>query len=103
MKEYNVGSIVYSQGGYDRTDVNYYKIIKRTSKTLTIQKIGDKVVNGDPMRVYHTIPDETVTNGEPFKVWLDKNGTAAIRNSYSSEWLYDWDGEPKWCNTGYNG
>lgn len=102
-KEYNVGSIIYSQGGYNQTNVNYYKIVKRTEKTLTIQKIGDKVVDGDPLRVYHTIPDESVLDGEPFKVWLNKYGTAAIRNSYGEERLSDWDGEPKWCNTGFNG
>ena len=102
MREYKVGSIIYGQGGYNQTNVNYYKIAKRTEKTLTIQKIGNKVVDGDPMRVYHTIPDENVIDGEPFKVWLDKYGMAAIRKG-SAEWLYDWDGEPKWCNSGYNG
>lgn len=35
-----VGEIIYAQGGYDCTLTSFYKVIKRTPTTVTLQEIG---------------------------------------------------------------
>lgn len=117
-RDYNIGDILCGKCGYDRTDVHFYKVLDRTAKTLTIQEIESDVVSGDPMRVYYVVPNETklkervyvlnhsvVSDTKPFKVYLNKNGVAIIRDGgqFADQWLSVWDGEPKWCNTGYQG
>lgn len=116
MDNYKIGDILYGSEGYDRTDVHFYKVLERTAKTLTIQEIEQKVVDGDPLRVYHVVADETklkerlhtekgicVYDTKPFKVHINKYDTAVIRGrcSFDTQHLYVWDGKPKWANTGY--
>lgn len=112
MEDYKINDVVYTSGGYDRTEVEFFKVIERTEKTLTIQPIGSKVVDGDPLRVYYVIPDETnvrerhytpkgsylvVTDSKPFKVYINKNGYA----KYEGMHIYVWNNKPIWANTGY--
>ena len=125
MTEYNIGDILCGSCGYNRTDVYFYKVLDRTAKTLTIQPIENKVVNGDPMRTYFVVADESkvrevrhyshtengvfgvcrryVTDSNPFKVRLNNNGIAVVRGDtqFDTQWLDIWDGEPVWANTGY--
>lgn len=128
MEDYKIGDVLYGTDGYNRTDVYFYKVIDRTAKTLTIQPIESKVVDGDPMRTYYVVADESkvrnvrhyshtekdslfgvnrryVTDSNPFKVRLDKNGTAVVRGNtqFDTQYLHIWDGTPKWANTGFNG
>lgn len=127
MDNYKIGDIVYGSWGYNSTNVEFYKVVSRTDKTLTIQPIESKVVDGDPMRTYHVVADESkvrnvrhyshtekgvfgvcrryVTDSNPFKVRLDKNGTAVVRGDtqFDTQYLHIWDGTPKWANTGFNG
>lgn len=127
MIDYKIGDVLYGKDGYNCTNVYFYKVIDRTAKTLTIQPIESKVVDGDPMRTYYVVADESkvrevehyshtekgvfgvcrryVTDSNPFKVRLDKNGTAVVRGDtqFDTQWLDIWDGKPKWANTGFNG
>lgn len=38
-----VGSLFASSWGFDQTNVDFYQVIKRTEKTVTVQKIASKV------------------------------------------------------------
>ena len=105
---YNIGDILYGTCGYNCTDVHFYKVLGRTAKTLTIQEIESVVVDGDPMRTYHVVADETcrcVRGTKPFKVYMNRRGTAVVRgcSEFDNQWLNVWDGKPRWANTGYQG
>ena len=118
MDDYKIGDIVYGSWGYNSTNVEFYKVVSRTDKTLIIQPIESKVVDGDPMRTYYVVADESkprersyrqkgsyVTDSKPFRVHLNKRGCAVIRvdGSFADQYLSIWDGTPKWANTGFNG
>ena len=128
MDNYKIGDVLYGTNGYNCTNVYFYKVIDRTAKTLTIQPIESKVVDGDPLRVYYVVADESkvreiehyshtekdslfgvcrkyVTDSNPFKVRLNKNGTAVIRGNsqFDTQYLDIWDGTPHWANTGFQG
>lgn len=102
-EDYKIGDIVYSTSGYNRTDVSFYIVVARTEKTLTIQPIESKVVDGDPMRTYYVIPDESKRDSNQFRVRINKFGTACIKgySRWDDEYLNVWDGNPVWANTGY--
>lgn len=121
MENYNVGDILYGTCGYNRTDVHFYKVLDKTLKTLTIQEIESEVVDGDPIRTYYVVADETklkerryrdrknpygedIIDTKPFKVHINKYGVAVIRDGsrFDNKWLYVWDGKPRWANTGFS-
>lgn len=106
MDNYKIGDVLYGKDGYNCTNVYFYKVISRTAKTLTIQPIESKVVDGDPLRTYHVVADESnQTDSNPFKVHLNKNGIAVVKGytQFDTQWLDIWDGTPQWANTGYQG
>lgn len=105
-EDYKVGQVVYYSTHFYRTDVKFFKVLNVTSRTLTIVELESKVVEGDPLRTYTVTLDESMKEiGEPFKVYKGKDGVACVgkHGRWNSAFLYEWDGEPKWCNTGYNG
>ena len=100
---YNVNDILYNKWGYDCTSIDFYKIISKTEKTLTIQRLGSRVESGDPLRVYYVVPNEAETIGKPIRVIIRKDVPyLPERVQCTQRGLYKWDGKPQWCNTGYS-
>ena len=122
MIDYKIGDVLYTTGGYNCTIVEFYKVVARTAKTLTVQPIESKVVDGDPMRTYRVVADETkvrtkcytksnkggivLSDSEPFKVFINRSGYAVLSERFvtaGGNVLYIWDGTPEWANTGFAG
>jgi len=94
-KEIAVGDIFVCQWGYIDKIVGFYKIIKKTKKTVVIKKLKGKVVKRLPGR-YEVllVPtnefDEKADKPEMRKKIQD-DGSLMIK-SYA--WAYKWDGKP---------
>ena len=97
-----VGDIIYASGGYNRTNVEFYEIIKMTEKRMKIALLENNVVSGDPLRVYYVEPT-TEKTGVVEKAYLSKWGYWRImgRGEFQPRTLYGYKGEPVWANTGY--
>lgn len=87
------GSILFSDWGYDQTNIDWYKVIDRKKDFCTLQQIGSKK---NPSDCYQDrgdcLPDETVLKGTPFKKFVNNYGSIKIE-SYINARL--WDGKPK--------
>lgn len=104
IKDWSVGDILYAANGYNRTDVEFYLITERTDKRFTLSQLKSKVVDGDPLRVYHVEPTNEEI-GVYQKGFINKKGYPMIIGR-KPEWyqpylLNLYVGKPVWANTGY--
>ena len=87
-----VGSILYSSWGYDQTNVDFYKVIRRTPHTIDIVELRNHTVL-DKGPYTEVIPDPDVFFGDVIKG--KRVGKYGIKlNSYAR--AYPWDGKPKY-------
>lgn len=99
IKDWIVGDILYYEYGYERTNVAFYKIVKRTEKTFTLVEVESKVVSGDPMRQYYTAPADSLKEiGEPVIARVCKYG---VRFPGARIGIYYYNGKPRFADTGY--
>lgn len=96
-----VGDILSASYGYNRTIYNFYKVIRTTSASVTLQKLAKKNVDGNEGRWYSSwsvmpIEDTFARNERPFTRRVKEGfmGEPCVRIS-SYEWAYKWDGESK--------
>ena len=92
LEKFNVGDILVSSWGYDQTNIDFYQIVGRTDKMVTIRAIGKdcKVTgNGYDDKV---MPIKDYFIGGKMKKKIGAYGISLT--SYSSAWL--WDGNPKY-------
>lgn len=111
-----VGDIFFTSWGYDQTNVEFYKVVRCTDKTVWVQETGQ--VRSDHKYDYW----KTSSNGEPLvrelrdwnsnelvketapitqhKIQYAGEGKPAIKiNSVAYGWF--WDGAPVYASTGH--
>jgi len=88
------GTIFKSSWGYDQTNIDFYKVTKKTATSVYLQKVGSQVVEVTGWAHQNVIPDPAVEIGQPFrrKVQAYPLGTYVSINSCASASL--WDGNP---------
>ena len=87
------GTIFASSWGYDQTNVNFYRVVRSTPKTVVLQEVcSDRVQSGD--MVGKVVPG-SVTRGEQFRRTISRYSPErpSVRID-GSEWAYVWHGRP---------
>lgn len=86
------GSILYSSWGYDQTNIDFFKVLSRKNNTVTMQKIGSKVVSYNNNHMSgQKVADEAVVDGEAMTKRINKFGGITL-NSFA--FCGVWDGRP---------
>ena len=86
------GSILYSSWGYDQTNIDFFKVLSRKNNTVTMQKIGSKVVSYNNNHMSgQKVADESVIDGEAMTKRINKFGNITL-NSFA--FCGVWDGRP---------
>ena len=116
MNGYQVGDIIVSQWGYDQTNTDFYRILKRTAKTVWLEplKVTREFKAG---HIYgHVMPviDEPKDIGhfelgssgskwdnKPIRKMIKYNDQGeAIGFSMGHGWAKAWDGKPTYFSEG---
>lgn len=84
-----VGTIFTSQWGYEQTNVSFYRVVRVTSKTVTLEKLANVITEEGNMRG-KVIPGETAT-GKQFRRSLRGERVSIC----SFEYARLWDGTPQ--------
>jgi hypothetical protein len=87
------GTIVYDSWGWEQTNINFYKIVKRSGASVWLQPLKSKVSETGFMSG-NTEPTEE-TNGE---VFLRKIGKYGVKIHSHRGTLTIYDGKPKSCS-----
>jgi hypothetical protein len=100
VKKMKVGDVVFSSWGCDQTNVDFYVVVKRTPKMVTIQAVPTKIeASGKNAMDGVAMPDLDAPRGGKLirkKAHLDMHGTAEILQLHSWGCLvYQWDGKPQ--------
>lgn len=76
-------TILYSDWGYEQTNINFYLVLTRKNSTVTVQEIGkNREFQGQD---YGTCtPNKEIKIGEPFKKRITKHGTIKINEVYDA-------------------
>ena len=107
---YQPGAIVADSWGYDQTNIDFYRIVKRKGDWLTLQPLESVEVSDDePAKGRQATMTGTATHGpataaRPFRrrmcfgteEW--QNGQPigfAVRNYASGGWARIWNGQPE--------
>lgn len=98
LSEVMVGDIFVSSWGYDQTNVDYYQVVKRTAKTVTVKELEKVVVSGGrgPTERVMPVKDRFNPRGKTLRKKLkDYSGVPYLDlSSYASAYL--WDGKPQY-------
>ena len=57
MADVEIGHILRDSWGYDQTNIDYYKVIRKTASMVEIRKIGQKLVQRDSDMSEYVIAD----------------------------------------------
>ena len=91
-----------AQWGYEQTNVTFYKVLKRTAKTVTLIEVKSRVTYIDAVN-YLAVPiDEIANKAKAFRRKIMdcyKNCDAVSLNSYAN--AYKWDGTAAEGSSGY--
>ena len=86
-----IGDILVAKFGYNCTLVDFYKVINRTPKMVTVQKIGSKIVSHDGYgQAGYVVADEEVVEDEVLKRKIIESTEAIKISDYC--YAYKWDG-----------
>lgn len=97
-----IGNFLVEVGGYEQTNVDFYKIINIKGKTATLQKVGNDLVENCSGMSGKVIPNENRKIGEEFKkrIMICKyNNKEYCKMDYHC--AYIWDGNPMFCSWWY--
>lgn len=96
---YKVGDIVVNTWGWEQTNVEFYQVVKVGNKTIDIEEISQKVVEGSELS--HGMACDVVANknsfivgGAKYKLRVKANGVLSNPSSYY--YMHKWSGRPQY-------
>jgi hypothetical protein len=91
-----IGTIFNWSWGWEQTNVNFFQVIAKTEKTLTLQEINSEYKGGDMSGVKMPIKDN-FTNEKPMRKKLGDIGATTPQYFIKMEygWCSIWDGTPQ--------
>lgn len=92
--DFQIGDILYSSWGYDQTNVAFYRVIRVTAASVTMEPIGMDVVENGVMCGEAT-PNGIATSEKVLTKRVTKYGSVKID---SFEIARKWDGKPLFCS-----
>jgi len=100
-KDMPVGTVLVSSGGYEQTNVDFYKVVGHFGRLgLKVVQVGSKTVAGEaggaPMSGYVAADPDSV-RGEVFNVRLVAKDSVGGKKFWSDR-AWKWDGKPEYCS-----
>ena len=96
--DYDVGQILEGSWGYDQTNIDFYRVDRRTNDTLWLRPLGQRKVPGsDGFMSESVVPDEPLEGAELVrrKLIRDRDGRPiGCRYTSSYGWISAWNGRP---------
>lgn len=91
-----VGDIMYASWGYEQTNIDWFKVVKRSGDMLTLQPLDEIAQYNERAMTSITMPGEP-TNGNTIRRKVAQHNGKDIgckfQNTYG--WISRWDGKPQ--------
>lgn len=97
---FEIGDILYCSWGYEQTNIEFWQVIAKTSKTVTFREIRQtKEANAFMSGTCMPIKDDFIGDGYTRPVRPDRNGKGMVKFAETAggmmRYLWAWDGKPK--------
>ena len=89
------GDILVSLWGYDQTNADFYKVVKATEKSVTLQQVESKQALDYPTAMAGRATPTNVPVGKPFRRKIHRYDNEIYVKISSFEYAYPWDGKPE--------
>lgn len=92
------GDILVDTWGFEQTNKDFYKVIKRTGDFITIKPMTSKKEYSDNMTGY-ILPGELIENSKPLRKKLkcfSGSEGFTLRNYVGGGWCQLWDGQKEY-------
>ena len=97
-----LGDIFHFSWGYEQTNVDFYQVIEKSGRMLTLREIGQKSTDretGNSMADYRVaVKDAFLPDKKPIKKLLQFSGNTPYIRIESFGWCSLWDGDPTYCS-----
>ena len=99
---YQVGDILHHSWGYDPTQCDYYQVIATTKSTITIQRIGSRIVSQEGFMCDRRMPqpDAFLSDSKPIRKVVKPpykgKGKGCISTKHGC--MDEWDGNSNYCS-----
>jgi hypothetical protein len=96
----NVGDVFVSSGGYEQTNIAYYKVMKVTKSSVEVIEIGQTRNYTGPMCGESMPADNSNNDAKPKRVRISVSGNTPC---FKAIWgyAYPWNGKPKFFSEWY--
>ena len=90
--DFKVGDIVYNEWGYDQTNVDFFKVVEVTKKSVVLVELDSKTTE-DGFMCGDTVPNLSNENGKPERHMVT-DGNVNFKYGCGRKW----DGKAKRCS-----
>ena len=91
MADVEIGHILSASWGYDQTNIDYYKVIRKTATMVEVRAIGQKFVEADSSMSEYVMPDpdnELFDSAFMPRERAVKNGYEITNDYDGGDWVY---------------
>ena len=91
MADVEIGHILSASWGYDQTNIDYYKVIRKTAAMVELRAIGQKFVEADSSMSEYVMPDpdnELFDSAFMPRAKAVKNGYEITNDYEGGDWVY---------------
>ncbi len=95
------GTIFHYSWGYEQTNCDYFQVIERKGRYITLRKIGSEHDHecGNSMAEYRKpVPDAFLENAKPMRKLVQFSGGKPYIKINSFGWCNVWDGSANYCS-----
>ena len=91
MADVEIGHILRDSWGYDQTNIDYYKVIRKTASMVEIRKIGQKLVQRDSSMSEYVVADadnELFDSAHMSRAEAVKRGAEIVSEMDGGDYVY---------------
>ena len=91
MADVEIGHILRDSWGYDQTNIDYYKVIRKTASMVEIRKIGQKLVQRDSDMSEYVVADadnELFDSAHMSRAEAVKRGAEIVSEMDGGDYVY---------------
>jgi len=96
-KKIAVGDVIYNSWGWEQTNVDFYKVVRATEKSVWVKKMPASIRSSEGLSSMagYAEPIDEIVGDEIGPLRINKWGCVSV-SKYGGTGIYD--GKPKYCS-----
>lgn len=91
-KPLEVGNILVSSWGYDQTNIDFYKVVRKSEKSVWLQRLTKRYLKQVGWAHFEVVPGNAVISNKTLLRRYDPSGYVSITSVFCAS---PWNGKPQ--------